>query len=58
MTLRTPAELRASAAHLREMASEGGDPQLQDALLLVADELDREAVKSEKGTSGEGEAPP
>jgi hypothetical protein len=48
MVLRTPEELRVSAARLREMASEGSDPELQAALRLVADELEREAADHDR----------
>jgi hypothetical protein len=47
MAVRTPAELRTSAEHFREMASEGEDPRLHAALLLVADEFEREAARVE-----------
>ena len=44
MVLRTASELRISASHMREMASEGTDASLQNALRLVADEFEREAA--------------
>jgi hypothetical protein len=47
MVLRTPAQLRATAAHLRGLASQGGDLWLHDALQLVAEELEVEAAKGE-----------
>jgi hypothetical protein len=47
MAMRTAAELRVSAKRFREMAVEGDDPGLRAALLLVADEFEREANKIE-----------
>jgi hypothetical protein len=47
MAVRTPAELRISAERFREMAGEGEDPRLHAALLLVADEFEREAARVE-----------
>ena len=47
MAVRTPAELRASAERFREMAAEGDDPRLRAALLLVAEEFEREAERIE-----------
>lgn len=43
MAERTAAELRDRAKELREMAAKGSDPALHAALLLVAQEFDREA---------------
>jgi hypothetical protein len=56
MVLRTPGELRISASELRAMAAEGGDPQLYEALLLVADDFDREARRLEIDASQQREA--
>jgi hypothetical protein len=47
MVLRTPAELRVSASELRAMASEGGDLNLTEALLLLADDFEKEARRLE-----------
>jgi hypothetical protein len=47
IVLRSPAELRASASELRAMASEGGDPSLTEALLLLADDFEKEAWRLE-----------
>ena len=47
MAVRTPAELRAAAEEFRQLSTEGEDPRLQAALLLVADEFDQEANKME-----------
>jgi 3-methyladenine DNA glycosylase AlkC len=47
MAVRTPAELRAAAEEFRRLSTEGEDPRLQAALLLVADEFDQEANKME-----------
>ena len=43
MAIRTSPELRVLAEHLRGMASEGTDASLRDALLLVAEEFEKEA---------------
>jgi hypothetical protein len=45
MAPRTAPELRAAAAEFRELASQGTDLRLQEALRLVADEFEREADK-------------
>jgi hypothetical protein len=45
MAERTAAELRAQIKEFREMAATGSDPRLQEALLLVAEELEREAER-------------
>ncbi len=55
MVLRTTNELRISAVQLREMASEGSDASLREALLLVAEDFEREA---EKGKAMEMFNPP
>jgi hypothetical protein len=47
MAVQTPAQLRATAAHLRGLTSQGSDPQLHDALRLVADEFEIEAANGE-----------
>jgi hypothetical protein len=47
MAVRTPAELRAAAEEFRRLSTEGEDPRLQAALLLVADEFDQEANEME-----------
>jgi hypothetical protein len=47
MALRSPQEMRDSAKEFREMASQGADIRLQAALLLVAEEFDREAERLE-----------
>ncbi len=49
MAERTAAELRAQAKEFREMAASGSDPRLQEALLLVAEEFEREAERLETG---------
>ena len=49
MALRTAPELRTSAIHMREMASEGSDASLRNALLLVADEFEKEAATIDMG---------
>ena len=54
MTERTPRELRLAAQHYRAMATEGDDPILQSALLVVADEFEQEAERIEMLTVGQG----
>jgi hypothetical protein len=44
MAERTAAELRAQAKGFREMAASCSDPRLEEALLLVAEEFEREAA--------------
>jgi hypothetical protein len=51
MVQRTPTDLRDSAASFRELASEGEDERLRSALLLPAEEFDREA---DLAATGEG----
>jgi hypothetical protein len=41
----TAAELRTQAKGFREMAASGSEPRLQEALLVVAEEFEREADK-------------
>jgi hypothetical protein len=43
MVLRTAAELRESAKRMREMATQGGDSRLAEALVMVASEFEQEA---------------
>lgn len=43
MLARTPAELREKALDLRQRAAKGRNRRLREALLLVADEFEREA---------------
>jgi hypothetical protein len=47
MAVQTPAQLRATAAQLRGLASQGSDLRLRDALRLVADEFEIEAANAE-----------
>ncbi len=45
MRLRTSQELRETASDFRKMAKEGDDLRLREALLLVAEEFEREAAR-------------
>jgi hypothetical protein len=57
MAQRTASELRISAAQLREMAAEGSDVQLHAALLLVAEEFEREADRLDGIATKDGAVP-
>lgn len=52
MPVRSAAELRIAAEEFRQMATEGDDPRLKDALLLVADEFEQEAAATEGNDAG------
>jgi hypothetical protein len=56
MAIRTRQELRDTALEFREMAAAAGDVRLRDALLLVAEEFEREAAPLE-GDAGKADEP-
>jgi hypothetical protein len=47
MVQRNAQQLRKAAQMYRDMCAHGGDPQLQAALILLADEFEREAERLE-----------
>jgi hypothetical protein len=54
MRLRTAEELREAAKDFRELAETGDDLRLREALLLVAEEFEREAARLDGIADGEG----
>jgi hypothetical protein len=56
MAPRTASELRAAAKEFREMAPHGSDLRLQEALMLVAEEFEREAERIEALEHGDPKA--
>jgi hypothetical protein len=57
MRLRTVEELRESAKEFRETAKMGNDFRLREALLLVAEEFEREAARLDGIADGEAKPP-
>jgi hypothetical protein len=57
MRLRTSEELREAAKNFREMAETGYDLRLREALLLVAEEFEREAARLD-GAAHDAGGPP
>ena len=57
MALRGPQDLRDSANEFRELVKQGSDIRLHAALLLVAEEFEREADRLERLES-ESKMPP